>query len=317
MLKYDISFIYKKVTELLFKYDRPYKIRSDNPSVNIWKVAQEGFGVKIKFISPWTYGPKHAVIEIKRDTVYIILNEKDRGNDTRCRFSIAHELGHLAFSHVVLPDYAAYRMFKYNIAHEWAHLFYSIGAMKNPQIPERQLKNIYDSFVRQAGEDFQITDSGMIHYLFRPVTGKAEKFKGLNYNVAHEWGRIVLDDNYSYKYLTSKTVPEAARHITSNSVSKIFRLLFIKNWGREELADHFAANLLVPIYRFQHYLDKSDKEIAAYFKVDEKCIKKRRKEFRAEMDVLTAAVKPLAGEITDPGAERNAADYIKKGVAVS
>jgi len=308
MLKYDILFIYKKVTELLHEYDKPYKIRANDPFVDIWKIAQDGFGVKIKFISPWPYGQKHAVIKIEKGIVNIILNEKDKNNEARCRFSIAHELGHLVFSHVAVPINAAYRVLKYNIAHEWIHLFYSvpIKTLKGPIIPEYKLKNIYNSFVKQTGEDLKIQDDEFSH-LFKPVFIKTrKKSKILNYSIAHEWGHIVYDNNYFYKNLTIKATPDAARHISSNPVLKKFRLLFIKEWGREELADHFAANLLVPIYRFQHYLDKSDKELANYFKVDEKCIKKRRDELRHEMNVLTAAEKPLSEkplsieEIVDP-----------------
>jgi Zn-dependent peptidase ImmA (M78 family) len=304
MLKYDISFIHKKVTELLYKYDKQYKIRSGDPSVNIWKIAQNAFGVKIRFVDPWQYDQKHAVIEFEKDIVVILLNEKDRNNEVRCRFSIAHELGHLALGHIAIPYNAAYKILKYNIAHEWVHVFYpgSNTIVKSPQIPEQQLKNMYASFIRQVGNDIQIPADELTH-LFRPAPRKksSKTPKKLNYNIAHEWGRIVYNSNYSYK-LSSPGV--AARHITSNPISRLFRQLFIMSWGREELADHFAANLLVPLYRFQHYLDKSDKELAEYFKVEEKCIKKRRKEFKAEMNILTAAVKPLAlEEISDRGVD--------------
>ena len=314
MLKYDISFIYKKVTELLHEYDKPYKIRSDDPSVNIRKIAQNGFGVEIKYISPWPYRKKHAVINSDNGTVYIILNEKDRNDEARCRFSIAHELGHLVFSHIAVPIDAAYRIFKYNIAHEWIRLFYSVPVKtaKNPQI-NYLLKSRYNSFVKQAVKDLQIPAVELTH-LFKPSSVKTETPpEMLNYNIAHEWGRIVYNNDYYCKDLTARSTPDATRHISSNPVSKISRLLFIKKWGREELADHFAANLLVPIYRFQHYLEKSDKELVDYFKVDEQCIKKRRNEFKHEMYALTAtkhehgmnditaAVKPLSiEEIVDP-----------------
>ena len=46
----------------------------------------------------------------------------------------------------------------------------------------------------------------------------------------------------------------------------------------EEVADYFAANLLVPTERFVLLEDKSDDEIALTFGVESKCIKKRREE---------------------------------------
>jgi hypothetical protein len=46
----------------------------------------------------------------------------------------------------------------------------------------------------------------------------------------------------------------------------------------EEVADYFAANLLVPTERFILWEDRSDAEIARAFGVPEKCIRKRREE---------------------------------------
>jgi len=69
----------------------------------------------------------------------------------------------------------------------------------------------------------------------------------------------------------------------------------------EDFFDHFAANLLVPISRFQLWEHKSDREIAEAFKVEEKCIKKRRQEIVYETGILTADMKPCSIEaITDP-----------------
>jgi len=54
----------------------------------------------------------------------------------------------------------------------------------------------------------------------------------------------------------------------------------------EEIADYFAANLLVPIERFMLWEDKPDEEIAAAFKVPVECIKKRRDEIELELEYL-------------------------------
>jgi len=69
----------------------------------------------------------------------------------------------------------------------------------------------------------------------------------------------------------------------------------------EDFFDRFAANLLVPINRFQLWEDKSDKEIAGAFKVEEKCIAKRRQEVAHEISILTKEMKPCSIEaINDP-----------------
>ena len=55
----------------------------------------------------------------------------------------------------------------------------------------------------------------------------------------------------------------------------------------EEIADYFAANLLVPTERFILWEDKSDGKIAKAFNVPKACIKKRREEIEHEIDLLT------------------------------
>jgi len=54
----------------------------------------------------------------------------------------------------------------------------------------------------------------------------------------------------------------------------------------EEVADYFAANLLVPIERFMLWEDRPDEEIAAAFQVPVNCIKKRREEIELELEYL-------------------------------
>ena len=55
----------------------------------------------------------------------------------------------------------------------------------------------------------------------------------------------------------------------------------------KEIADYFAANLLVPTERFILWEDKSDSKIAKAFKVSKACIKKRREEIEHELEFLT------------------------------
>lgn len=73
---------------------------------------------------------------------------------------------------------------------------------------------------------------------------------------------------------------------------------------KEELADHFAANLLVPIHRFQFWENKNDDEIAQEFNVAKDCIVKRRKELEDELRILSSAMelRPI-DDIISPDAE--------------
>jgi len=54
----------------------------------------------------------------------------------------------------------------------------------------------------------------------------------------------------------------------------------------EIIADYFAANLLIPTELFILFDEKTDKEIALIFDVEEKCIKKRRTEIEQEIALL-------------------------------
>ena len=67
----------------------------------------------------------------------------------------------------------------------------------------------------------------------------------------------------------------------------------------EDIADFFAANLLVPTERFILWEDKTDKEIAAAFGVEEECIQKRKKEIEHELYIMTP--KDLASDIETEG----------------
>ncbi|MCL1992242.1 MAG: ImmA/IrrE family metallo-endopeptidase [Spirochaetes bacterium] len=54
----------------------------------------------------------------------------------------------------------------------------------------------------------------------------------------------------------------------------------------EEIADYFAASLLIPTERFILWEDKPDEEIARAFKVEPKCIEKRRGEIEFELEEM-------------------------------
>ena len=126
------------------------------------------------------------------------------------------------------------------------------------------------------------------------------------FDLAHEVGHIVFNqithmdivvkfDNKSYILQSMKY--KAARHGTKRKPE-----LSPGERGIEDFIDHFAANLLVPINRFQLWEDKTDKEIAEAFKVEEKCIKKRRQEVSYEISVLTSEMKSCSAEaVIDPG----------------
>jgi len=54
----------------------------------------------------------------------------------------------------------------------------------------------------------------------------------------------------------------------------------------EDIADYFAANLLIPIERFILWEDKTDEEIAKAFGVEPRCVSKRREEMEYELEAI-------------------------------
>jgi Zn-dependent peptidase ImmA (M78 family) len=80
----------------------------------------------------------------------------------------------------------------------------------------------------------------------------------------------------------------------------------------EDIADFFAANLLVPTERFILWDDKTDDEIAGVFGVEVKCIKKRKEEIEHELRIL--APKNLSSDENRDGQALLAADEIKHNV---
>ena len=132
------------------------------------------------------------------------------------------------------------------------------------------------------------------------------------FGLAHEVGHIVFnqitmsvefklsrhgtDGDSELSLLTTDVKYEAARQGRRNKSE-----LSYEEQAIEDFFDHFAANLLVPIHRFELWEDKTDKEIAEVFNVEEKCIAKRRQEIDYELPLLMASMQPCPAEyIVDP-----------------
>jgi len=143
------------------------------------------------------------------------------------------------------------------------------------------------------------------------------------FDLAHEVGHIVFNqinmsiefnithskngDKVNVPLFTTTLEYKAARHGTKRKSE-----LSPGEREIENFIDHFAANLLVPINRFQLWEDKSDKEIAEAFRVEEKCIIKRRQEIAYETNILIAEMKPCSIEaITDPDINLNIEGLLK------
>jgi Zn-dependent peptidase ImmA (M78 family) len=108
------------------------------------------------------------------------------------------------------------------------------------------------------------------------------------FSIAHEIGHLVLghiDIAAEYKvarYGATKINEQFGKLMGE----KIINTPLLKKLLDDILADFFAASLLVPINRFLLWEDKPDIEIANKFRVEERCIQKRRQEINDTIPVL-------------------------------
>ncbi|GHU10394.1 hypothetical protein FACS1894151_09710 [Spirochaetia bacterium] len=116
------------------------------------------------------------------------------------------------------------------------------------------------------------------------------------FSIAHEIGHIALghiDITADYK---------VARHGDHGKNALIFQIVrdkdivindVLQQFINEDLADYFAANLLVPMNRYLLWEDRSDQEIARAFGVEVKCIKRRRQEIANDLPALAVDTMPI------------------------
>lgn len=101
----------------------------------------------------------------------------------------------------------------------------------------------------------------------------------LNKKDSHEEQRFSIAHELAHFLLSPNDMLIAARAMASP-------FSYTTDMFIEQVADYFAANLLVPTERFILLKDKPDEEIAHAFKVGVKCIKKRRVEVEHEICFL-------------------------------
>jgi Zn-dependent peptidase ImmA (M78 family) len=191
---------------------------------------------------------------------------------------------------------------------------------KNPAIdPSVDIMKIAKAY---GVEDVQYVSPGLLdgkHAIFKNgvvMIDETDSNGQREFDLAHEVGHIVFKyitthtaKTTRFKFVRKKTGELIIKPFIAEAVTKkaarqgASRKLRLPPGERkiELFLDRFAANLLVPIHRFQLWEDKTDKEIAKAFNVEEKCIKKRREEIKHELRVLTAKMKPCPTEdIVDP-----------------
>lgn len=224
---------------------------SENPFVDIETIAKNVGITDIQRVRPKDVDYKHARLKNK----IILVNEKDAIEEQR--FSIAHEIYHF--------------MCKKEAARSGAILEFEIWK-NHEETADEFMKKIATDASKELGK--HISES-----IGKAISEKTEKivFEKIGKNVSKIMAKNIVKERNA---ISEKT----AFSICNKIVKSIIEI--INETIDEEIADYFAANLIVPVERFILWEDKQDEEIARAFGVTEDCIKKRREEIENELHFM-------------------------------
>jgi len=227
----------------------------EDPSVDISTIAKENGIIKIERV-PGKYIPeKNATLENK------IIKVKEEAEEEKQNFWIAHELEH--------------------------HLKNEAKKTKNhdPMVFEGDInKFLENQDVKQANSVVEEVAAAKSDYteaikLLKKNPSFTKIAEPIARNASNNFGKNIPKDKAFISI--AKLIFTGNVHLENEFILKATDDLY-----NEEIADYFAANLLVPIERFLLWEDKTDEEIAAVFKVPVECIKKRRDEIELELEYL-------------------------------
>jgi len=239
----------------------------ESPSVDIRAIA-DNIGIKdIIFVSPDIIQDDHSHLT-KYDI--ILLNEEDSPEEQN--FSIAHEIAHFTSRENDVIDIARgeaeakIEKLKYNLLN-----FYTIILSYSKQIAKIVTAEIGKPVTEKKA--YQLLTRIANNSLLTNEKNFLEKVKGVNREVIY------------YRNMLHVLIKEM-----DNNFLNILKRIY-----DEEIADYFAANLLVPTEQFILWQNKPTEEIAKAFKVDKRCIEKRKYEIQYELDFIMP--KDLASDI--------------------
>jgi hypothetical protein len=232
-----------------------------DPSVPVDEITIEK-GIKVELVSPKEINHEHAV----SDEGVIKLNNKDKEEERR--FSTGHELKHILLGSreyykkkriILRKPYSVYKRPEVVKKTKTLRARYATS----PETP--QSAEIYRGYFGLLSKHVAEVVSKNIG---KPVT--ADKASNVIYKLYSEYEK---NNEWleAFRYAVGKD-------FITDSINKLYD---------EELADYFAANLLVPTDRFILWEDKKNEEIAKAFKVPVECIKKRREEIQYEIGFTT------------------------------
>lgn len=253
-LFFDIK---KKTMEMLSAYNDVDFL--ENPSVDVETIAKKYGIIKIKRVPGKSIPERHATLENR------VIKVKEEADTDKQNFWIAHEL-----EHHIKNEANKMKETKDNeqkTAFKKTEITNLLGKWKvkqaNSVVEEVAAKSDYGEAIKVLKE----------YPYFNQIAGSIAK------NASMSFGKNIPKN---------KAFISIAKLIFTGNVDlkDDFILKATDDLYNEEVADYFAANLLVPVERFMLWEDNPVEEIAAAFKVPVDCIKKRKDEIELELEYL-------------------------------
>jgi len=221
----------------------------ENPLVDIETIAKSVGITEIQMVAPKDVDYEHARLKGK-----IILVNRDDASEEQ-RFSIAHEVFHF--------------------------LCTEKEAARSVSNPELEIWKSHEGNVEYLNKLVATATSKELGKFISGLIGKAisEKTEKI---VFEKIGKKVLE-------IMAKNINKTKESISNEVALSIYQEIdktiyeVISETVTEEVADYFAANLIVPTERIILWKDKTNKEIADAFGVTEDCIRKRKEEIDDEL----------------------------------
>lgn len=277
--------IKKKINDIIADYDNVSYLAK--PAVPIGAIAKK-FGIKVSKVNPKKIYYLHAILD-ESDKKHVVIKVNKDDSEAEQRFSIAHELGHYFRTKTALLKKADVfknaKPKKEDVLEKTGKLF---SLINKKAFAARSSLNSYEKVIKYMEK---IEDAKFIaDYMTETVSENLGKDVPTR-QAYKEWAKALFEGTIS------KTIARGGGSYNKKNKTgvkggvvrnKEELVLYLTNrLYEEELADYFAANLLVPLERFQLWEHKADRTIAKAFNVSLDCIRKRRQEAKSEREYFT------------------------------
>ena len=276
--------IKKKANEIISDYDDVSYL--DDPSIPI-EVIAESMGIKVLLVKPKEINHLHAILDDSdKENVVIKVNNKDSKREQN--FSIAHEIGHYIRKNTAQLKKAD--VFKNGNSDKKDDVLEKINKLlsNSKAFAARSSPGSYKKIIQEIKRE---KDAKFIaDYIAEAVTENLGKDVSID-QAYKEWAKARIEDTVSKNITGNRSNGQLilySKNTTSSRYNEQLILYMANKLYDEEMADYFAANLLVPVERLILWEDKTVPAIAKAFKVSTACIKKRRQEIGYELDFITS-----------------------------